>query len=177
MERFVDIDNYNNAPHNLSEPTPNKVHAARLSSPKFTPKDHYGSSAANEVWGDKTANSLLPSTRDVIEQQVAEGSVIPYKNETEDFGSTSYRARPEAVRTWSEDVQADNNSAPALKHLAKKGYNVGFEATALKKSFNAKADPDQPTLSGDQFTPPSTGYADHRKYYNDNATPTLRKFT
>jgi hypothetical protein len=54
---------------------------------------------------------------------VEAGKALPYRNNVEDAGSTSYRVLPETVRTWGEDVMSDRNAHPALTHLARHGYN------------------------------------------------------
>jgi hypothetical protein len=76
-------------------------------------------------WTDRAANYAERAT-DLVEQ----GKTIAYRNDVEAAGSTSYRALPETVRTWSEDVlEAPTGSFdvgrphPGLTHLAKQGYN------------------------------------------------------
>ncbi len=82
------------------------IHTARLNAPRTA------------TMTDEQANFGSEATR-----KVKAGEVVPYVNTFEGAGSVSYRAKPESVRTWSEDVQSDPNSHPALKHLADRGYN------------------------------------------------------
>lgn len=91
-------------------------------------------------WADPAANFATKAT-DIVEK----GGTLAYRNDVESAGSTSYRALPETVRTWSEDVLGAtsprtgrpatagehpdtehgfrNEPHPALVHLAQQGYN------------------------------------------------------
>lgn len=99
----------------------NYIHTARLNGPQFTPQNSgLGTKGihAGKVWDDHSANYSEPT-----DQAVRAGKVVPYMNEYEGPKTTSYRALPEATRTWSEDVQATPSAHPALQHLAATGYN------------------------------------------------------
>ncbi len=97
-------------------------------------------------WSDPAANFASKAT-DLVES----GKSIAYRNDVEGKGTTSYRALPETVRTWSEDVlgATDPRSGmpatvgesrdeehgfrnvphPALVHLAQAGYNPRQDTT------------------------------------------------
>lgn len=82
------------------------IHTARLNSPR------------THTMTDEQANFGHTAT-----QAVRAGKAVPYVNSFEAEGQISYRVKPEGVRTWSEDIKADPNAHPALKHLADRGYN------------------------------------------------------
>ena len=109
-------------------------------------------------WNDAAANFATKAT-DLVES----GKTLAYRNDVEAAGSTSYRALPETVRTWSEDVlgassprtgraatageRPDEESGfrnephPALVHLAQQGYNP-----VVRRSERARDTPVQPEL-------------------------------
>lgn len=87
------------------------IHSARLNAAQFP-------APSGEPHSDDEANYGTPA-----DKAVSEGKVVPYRNEYEGHGDVSYRAKPESVRTWSDDVHADPNAHPALKYLAERGYN------------------------------------------------------
>jgi len=95
------------------------IHTARLSAEQFTPQNE---GHTNRAWTDDMANYGATADR-----EVRKGKIVPYENDFEGSGSISYRARADAVRTWSEDVKSQPNAHPALKHLARKGYNPTLE--------------------------------------------------
>lgn len=95
------------------------IHTARLNGEQFTPKD-FG--VNDSAWTDDEAN-YGPRA----DKAVSEGKIVPYRNDYEGKGEVSYRAHRSAVRTWSEDVRDQPNAHPALKHLAKHGYNPTLE--------------------------------------------------
>jgi hypothetical protein len=82
------------------------VHTARLNGPRVS------------TMSDADANYS-----DAAGKAVRDGKIVPYTNAYENPGNTSYRALPEATKTWSQDVAADKDAHPALKHLASRGYN------------------------------------------------------
>lgn len=138
------------------------IHTARLSGPQFTPEDDakaahakrgipYTPSNEPNVWSDDEANNSIAAYR-----AVKEGKVVPYKNTYEGAGSTSYRARADAVRTWSEDVQAQPNAAPALQYLADKGYNPTLKTSeahdALAAYYGEARQPQQQQLWDAELT-------------------------
>lgn len=95
------------------------IHTARLNATQFTTQK-------GTPHTDDAANY-----GELADRAVREGKVVPYKNDYEADGSTSFRVKPESVRTWSEDVQADPTAHPALQHLASRGYNPTFEKRAM----------------------------------------------
>jgi hypothetical protein len=90
------------------------IHTARIPGEDMDPT----------VYGDRAANY---STE--VDDRVHMGQAIQYRNDLEDEGSTSYRAKPETVRTWGEDVMeaADRGGVgkphPAMEAAARAGYN------------------------------------------------------
>lgn len=73
---------------------------------------------------------------DTASERVAQGETVPYRNYMEDNGNLSYRT--DAYRTWSEDVKDDPASAPALKHLASRGFNMGVNLADEKARSDQK---------------------------------------
>jgi hypothetical protein len=85
------------------------------------------------------------------DRRVEAGKALPYRNNVEDAGSTSYRALPETVRTWGEDVMDDRHAHPALKHLARHGYNPAVNLhedheRRMAQSWGMSAQGEQGTL-------------------------------
>lgn len=87
----------------------------------------------------------------VAERYVNQGKAVPYTNYSEDDGSTSYRVKPEVVRTWGEDVMESRSAHPALRHVAERGYNPAVnihqtnEAT-LARNWGMSSQGEQGTL-------------------------------
>lgn len=77
-------------------------------------------------WSDQAANFATKAT-----DLVASGKTLAYRNDIEAVGSTSFRTLPETTSTWSEDVLAQRNPAPALKHYAEAGYNPVQQVSKL----------------------------------------------
>lgn len=176
------------------------AHPARLAAEQFRPRDTVRSNVRREsregktVWSDAVANqdmdtARLPSSKKDLEAHltaseqvgaaVRQGMAIPYRNSFEDVGSTSYRVRPEGVRTWSEDVAADPNAHPALKHVAERGYNprIDFakDTDAVGEFHALMGNPSQPMLPG--MPKAKNPHGGDRGYIASalNARPRLRK--
>lgn len=103
------------------------VHAVRLNSKQFT-----------EILPDHAANY-----GDDAGRVVREGGVVRYRNDYENPGAISYRAKPEATKTWSQDVTDDPNAHPALQRLAATGYNPVIQTNSV---VNAPKPPVQDQL-------------------------------
>ena len=99
-------------------------------------------------WSDAAAN-YSPQLTDYVEA----GKVIPYRNTVEDIGSTSFRGKPEALETWSEQVLHSNLLLEAGRHrpgiskskpsaeqvaAAKAGYEPTILAGENKDASNAE---------------------------------------
>ena len=67
---------------------------------------------APHLWTDEAANYNADLT-----DQVEQGKVLPYRNEVEDRGSTSYRGKPEALETWGEHVRSTEHEHAAVDHI------------------------------------------------------------
>jgi hypothetical protein len=102
------------------------IHPARMSGTPHVRTDH--------GWRLNAATSDQDAPQTVVDDEYANysphadaavkrGEVVTYENEIEHRGSLSYRALPEATRTWSEDVKADPTAHPALRHFAERDYN------------------------------------------------------
>lgn len=116
----------------MEKPNRQYVHTARLDPvkimnvPQFTP-----------VMSDEDANYS-----EEAERAVRFGAAVPYRNEFEgkdvanNKDNISYRVLPERTKTWSEDVQADPNAHPALKHLAEKGYNPTISMPEARREID-----------------------------------------
>jgi hypothetical protein len=105
------------------------AHVARI--PHGLLEDRFGSRI--ETRTDDAANYA-----DDADDLVDLGHAVPYRNNTEDPGSTSYRVLPESVRTWGEDVMADRHAHPALTHLARHGYNPAVDIKAEQERKQAE---------------------------------------
>ena len=120
-------------------------------------------------WSDEAANFSERAT-----DEVEMGAVVPYRNDVEAQGSTSYRALPDVVRTWGEDVSAArdpmtgrpasekygwsdsqafrNRPHPGLVAAAEAGYNPVTQPgkTGENRVFTStgpyRAEPTQPQL-------------------------------
>lgn len=75
-----------------------------------------GERTLDKRWSDPAANYAERAT-DLVEK----GHTLPYRNDVEGQGSTSYRTLPETVRTWSEDVL--NATSPRTETPAGVGHS------------------------------------------------------
>jgi hypothetical protein len=121
-----------------------------------------GESTKDTRWTDSAANYAEKAT-DLVES----GKTLPYRNDVEAKGSTSYRTLPETARTWSEDVMsakdptrgslaskygwADDTSFrnkphPALVHLAEAGYDPVVLPNETGRTLNSYKDSYQMSL-------------------------------
>jgi hypothetical protein len=70
-----------------------------------------------------------------IDDKVFMGKAVPYRNNSEDAGSISYRVRPEYTKTWSEDVIDRHDSGrsvhPSMLAAAQQGYNPVAERSSV----------------------------------------------
>lgn len=56
-------------------------------------------------WQDRAVN-FNPELQDRLQDRLQDGAVLPYRNDYEHEGSTSFKASRDTVRTWGEDVRA-----------------------------------------------------------------------
>jgi hypothetical protein len=95
------------------------------------PSEHVAQSVKTDehglrVWSDRAANF-----DEGLQNDVESGRTIPYRNDFEDEGSTSFKALRDTARTWGEDVLAAkqrntwgmNRVSPAQVAAAERGYN------------------------------------------------------
>lgn len=95
------------------------IHPARMVGPQYVP--NFGDGTSGE--GTNIVTDEHANYSHIANDAVRRGEVVHYRNDMEDHGSTSYRALPEATRTWSEEVNTDDTAHPALKYYAERGYN------------------------------------------------------
>ena len=101
-------------------------HPVKIAESTFheNPNDVYG------LWTDENANKS-----DTLTDKVEAGGTIPYRNDLEHQGSTSYRTSRDVARSWSDDIRtshANSNPrfgprrgpAPALKAAVNAGYEL-----------------------------------------------------
>lgn len=131
-----------------------QIYTGKMRSRRFGASEDYG----EHPWSDVAVNYSELAT-----DKIEEGKTLPYINEGEHKGSTSFRALPETVRTWSEDVLGArhpetghtagregpdlehgfrNRPHPAYVHLAEKGYNPTIMGAGAR-NFNRYSDPVQ----------------------------------
>lgn len=99
------------------------------------------------VWEDIDANSSWANEEYGGEQSPpyaanARGEHVPYHNDEEDAGSTSFRAAPENLMTWSEHVLSDPN---APEHWREKAKTHELVAHVGKPQYN-RSDAFTPTI-------------------------------
>jgi hypothetical protein len=87
-------------------------------------------------WDDESAN-YSSITTDAVKQ----GKVVPYLNTFEGDRSISYRAKPEATKTWSEDVLDSGIAHPALNYLANNKYNPALTMADIDEKRRSVMNP------------------------------------
>lgn len=90
------------------------------------------------------------------------GHTIPYLNEAEDEGSTSYVAPRSAIRTWREDVLSDSQAPPRWRRIAEAGIDLhtkvddpasaGIQGRLLRQEGIRPKDPFVPTTEHNAYT-------------------------
>lgn len=102
-------------------------HPVRLPrSAMHTPTKDTRRDGGDPRWSDHQAN-FSSNLQDAVDA----GGVVPYRNDVEDEGSTSYKALRETARTWSDDVMdakqqntwGMNRVSPGQFAAAERGYN------------------------------------------------------
>ena len=146
-------------------------------------------------WSDEAANYAERAT-DLVE----EGKTLPYRNEVEAAGSTSFRTKPDTVRTWSEDVmnarsprtgapagsgtEVDwqdehafrNEPHPSLVHLAQQGYNPVVQPAKEKPKDVGYLQPQLLAPEGHEaFTANMTRNMTRTEHFHAGRTATLQK--
>lgn len=110
------------------------VHTSRI-----PPEIMHGGVNNHPLLGPRPAEEYEDSEAnysDELTDAVEQGKAVAYTNAVEDRGSISYRARPDAVRTWGEDVLADPHAHPELKEAARRGYNPMIDIKANQDEAN-----------------------------------------
>ena len=117
--------------------------------------------STNNRWLDDAAN-FSPHLTDLVEQ----GKILPYRNEYEDPGTTSYRGKPESLETWGEHVlnadQAEiSRSKPSRAQVA--AAKAGYEPVILQQRNREELE-NHVDLQGNPVSPDGTGAFDPMPY-------------
>lgn len=134
-----------------------KYHPVRLIGEDSSPSsEHY--MAVNEdygydiphVWSDDAANGAAVEATIAIRQ----GRNVPYRNDSEDRGSISYRAPRKNISTWAERVTSKPNSTFAEREAVRKGTEIVYTPYRYPESTTSRQklidNDDRPTV-GDGY--------------------------
>jgi hypothetical protein len=85
------------------------------------------------LWNDDSANGAVPESTKAIRA----GKNIPYRNDSEDRGSVSYRAPRKNLSTWAERVMTKPDSTFAEREAVRRGTEIVYTPYRPPTSSNS----------------------------------------